>query len=62
MNHVIIFIVLFNKILLLSITSKRIIENVSTGKSIPINQLTYWNVELQEAYFSPKEALKSRRR
>ena len=27
-----------------------------SGKSIPLNQLTYWNVELQEAYFSPKEA------
>jgi hypothetical protein len=27
-----------------------------SGKIIPINQLTYWNVELQEAYFSPKEA------
>ena len=27
-----------------------------SGKSIPIKQLTYWNVELQEAYFSPKEA------
>jgi hypothetical protein len=25
-------------------------------KNIPIKQLTYWNVELQEAYFSPKEA------
>ena len=25
-------------------------------KKIPLNQLTYWNVELQEAYFSPKEA------
>ena len=25
-------------------------------KKIPINELTYWNVELQEAYFSPKEA------
>ena len=25
-------------------------------KKIPIRQLTYWNVELQEAYFSPKEA------
>ena len=25
-------------------------------KNIPLNQLTYWNVELQEAYFSPKEA------
>ena len=25
-------------------------------KKIPINQLTYWNVELQEAYFSSKEA------
>jgi len=27
-------------------------------KKIPLNQLTYWNVELQEAYFSPKEAQK----
>ena len=27
-----------------------------SGKEIPINQLTYWNVDLQEAYFSPKEA------
>ena len=27
-----------------------------SGKKIPLNQLSYWNVELQEAYFSPKEA------
>ena len=27
-----------------------------SGKKIAINQLTYWNVELQEAYLSPKEA------
>ena len=27
-----------------------------SGKHIVLNQLTYWNVELQEAYFSPKEA------
>ena len=27
-----------------------------SGKGIPLNQLTYWNVELQAAYFSPKEA------
>ena len=27
-----------------------------SGKNIPIDQLTYLNVELQEAYFSPKEA------
>ena len=26
-----------------------------SGKNIPLNQLTYSNVELQEAYFSPKE-------
>jgi len=26
-----------------------------SGKNIPLSQLTYWNVELQEAYFSPKE-------
>ena len=27
-----------------------------SGKNISLDQLTYWNVELQEAYFSPKEA------
>ncbi len=27
-----------------------------SGKNIPLNQLMYWNVELQEPYFSPKEA------
>jgi len=27
-----------------------------SGKSIPLTELTYWNVELQEAYYSPKEA------
>ena len=27
-----------------------------SGKNIPLDKLTYWNVELQEAYFSPKEA------
>ena len=27
-----------------------------SGKKILLDQLTYWNVELQEAYFSPKEA------
>ena len=27
-----------------------------SGKNVPLNQLMYWNVELQEAYFSPKEA------
>ena len=27
-----------------------------SGKNIPLNKLTYWNVELQEAYFSQKEA------
>ena len=26
-----------------------------SGKKISLNSLTYWNVELQEAYFSPKE-------
>ncbi len=26
-----------------------------SGKSIPIKKLTYWSVELQEPYFSPKE-------
>ena len=27
-----------------------------SGKKIPLENLTYWNVELQEAYFSVKEA------
>ena len=27
-----------------------------SGKNILLNQLTYWNVELQEAYYSAKEA------
>ena len=26
-----------------------------SGKHIDLNKLTYWNAELQEAYFSPKE-------
>ena len=26
-----------------------------TGKEIPLQNLNYWNVDLQEAYFSPKE-------
>ena len=27
-----------------------------SGKKIPIDQLTYWNVDLQEAYYSYIEA------
>ena len=27
-----------------------------SGKKIYLDQLTYWNVDLQEAYFSPIEA------
>ena len=27
-----------------------------SGKKIPLSRLTYWNVDLQEAYFSSKEA------
>ena len=27
-----------------------------TGKKIPLSNLNYWNVDLQEAYFSPIEA------
>ena len=27
-----------------------------SGKKVLLDQLTYWNVELQEAYFSYKEA------
>ena len=31
-----------------------------SGKKINLENLTYWNVELQEAYFSHKEAFKKR--
>ena len=27
-----------------------------SGKKIQLEKLTYWNVEMQEAYYSPKEA------
>jgi hypothetical protein len=29
-----------------------------SGKEIPLTDLNYWNVDLQEAYFSPIEANK----
>ena len=31
-----------------------------SGKKIPLNELTYWNVELQEPYFSYLEACQKR--
>ena len=31
-----------------------------SGKKIYLDKLTYWNVELQEAYFSYKEAFKKK--
>ena len=31
-----------------------------SGKEISLEHLSYWNVELQEAYFSYKEAFKKR--
>ena len=31
-----------------------------TGKKIYLDKLSYWNVELQEAYFSHEEAAKKR--
>ena len=31
-----------------------------SGKKIDIENLTYWNVDLQEAYFSYKEAYQKR--
>ena len=43
-----------------------IIENGShvvcavSGKKIDLDKLNYWNVELQEPYFSYKEAFKKR--
>ena len=32
-----------------------------SGKKISLNELTYWNVELQEPYFSFVEASKKRK-
>ncbi len=26
-----------------------------SGKNIPLNKLSYWNIELQEPYYSPEE-------
>ena len=31
-----------------------------SGKKIPLDELTYWNVDLQEPYFSYLEASKKR--
>ena len=36
------------------------VECAVTGKKINLENLTYWNVELQEAYFSYIEASKKR--
>ena len=30
-----------------------------SGKEIPLSELNYWNVELQEAYYSPLEVKES---
>ena len=34
------------------------VECAVSKKKIPLENLNYWNVELQEAYFSPVEAKK----
>ena len=36
------------------------VECAMTGKKIHLHDLTYWNVDLQEAYYSYKEAFKKR--
>jgi hypothetical protein len=36
------------------------VECAVTGKKINLEDLTYWNVELQEAYYSYKEAFQKR--
>ena len=36
------------------------VECAISGKKINVEDLTYWNVELQEAYFSYEEAFKKR--
>ena len=37
-----------------------IVRKFSSGKKINLEDLTYWNVELQEPYFSYKEASEKR--
>ena len=34
------------------------VECAVSKKKIPLEELNYWNVDLQEAYFSPKEVKK----
>tara|TARA_B100000902_G_C27290617_1_gene906926 strand:+ start:1415 stop:1612 length:198 start_codon:yes stop_codon:yes gene_type:complete len=36
------------------------VECAVSGKKISLENLTYWNVELQEAYFSYKEAFEKK--
>ena len=36
------------------------VECAVSGKQINLESLTYWNVDLQEAYYSYKEAFKKR--
>ena len=36
------------------------VECAVSGKKIEIENLSYWNVELQEAYYSYKEAFEKR--
>ena len=36
------------------------VECAISGKKINLEELTYWNVELQEPYYSYKEASKKR--
>ena len=36
------------------------VECAVSGKKIYLENLTYWNVELQEAYYSHKEACQKR--
>ena len=36
------------------------VECAVSGKKINLNDLTYWNVEFQEPYYSFKEAFKKR--
>ena len=36
------------------------VECAVSGKNIPLKDLEYWNVELQEPYYSYEEAFKKR--
>ena len=43
------------RIIPLKLSKREFVNCAVSGREIPLDKLTYWNVDLQEAYFSPKE-------